>query len=279
MTQVSSIVSFLDSFAPAHLAESWDNVGLLLGEDRKSIRTILTCLTLTMDVADEAISKKCGLIVTHHPIMFRPLQKITSETPEGRLLLKLMQAGISVFSPHTRYDSAPQGINQQLAEMLGLREIQPIRLLGGDPPEVEAYEKYPEEIVSVIPDGSGRWGRYAKPILLKTFLNRVKKAFGISHLQYVGTLDQKIEKAGIACGAAVEYLSDVHRLGCQAFLTGEARFHSCLEARELQIAMILPGHYVTERFAMESLASRLQEEFPKVVVSASEVETDPLQTI
>ena len=88
-----------------------------------------------------------------------------------------------------------------------------------------------------------------------------------------------IERLGIACGAAAEFLSDAHRLGCQALLTGEARFHACLEARELGMGLILPGHYATERFSMEVLARQLGDHFTDLVVQASESERDPVMTL
>ena len=99
------------------------------------------------------------------------------------------------------------------------------------------------------------------------------------NVQFVGDPAQRIEKLGIACGAAAEFLRDAHRVGCQALLTGEARFHACLEARDLGVALLLPGHYATERPAMEELAHRLAAQFPQVVATASQSERDPLRNI
>ena len=120
MTTIQDISKFLDEFAPLALAEEWDNVGLLLGDPAARADRIITCLTLTEDVADEAISAGANLIVSHHPILFRKIQRITTHNVEGRVLLKLAAAGVAVYSPHTSYDSASGGINRQLAESLGL---------------------------------------------------------------------------------------------------------------------------------------------------------------
>jgi putative NIF3 family GTP cyclohydrolase 1 type 2 len=98
------------------------------------------------------------------------------------------------------------------------------------------------------------------------------------HVQFVGDPSRRIEKLGIACGAAGEFLRDASRAGCDAFLTGETRFHSSLEARDLNIAIILPGHYATERPAMEELARRLALQFPGILTTASEKECDPVRS-
>jgi dinuclear metal center YbgI/SA1388 family protein len=257
--RLREIVSFLREFAPPELAEDWDNVGLLIGDPAEEVRSVWTCLTLTPNVADEAIAAGCQLIVTHHPVLFRPVQRLTAETPEGRMLLSLIRAGISVYSPHTSYDSAADGINAQLATLLNLRDVQPLRPLAESPL------------------GSGRWGCLPSSTTLRELIERIKPVLRLTTLQYVGDLDRRISKLGIACGAAAEFLRDAARLGCDALLTGEARFHACLEAEASDIALILSGHYATERPAMERLAEILQSRFAELVVQPSRREYDPVK--
>lgn len=129
MATVREVCEALARLAPLELAEEWDNVGLLLGAFDTTVEQILTCLTLTEEVADEAVRLGAQLIVTHHPVLFKPQQRLTAATPEGRTLLALLRAGIAVYSPHTAYDNAPGGINDQLAEQIGLSEIRPLRPL------------------------------------------------------------------------------------------------------------------------------------------------------
>ena len=105
----------------------------------------------------------------------------------------------------------------------------------------------------------------------------VKQALQIDHTWFVGDTASKIRRVGIACGAAAEFMDDAARHDCDVLLTGEARFHACLEARTRGIALVLPGHYPTERPAMESLAERLANQFPDLNVWASSVEADPVQ--
>lgn len=261
MIALQQLIDFFDLFAPPTLAESWDNVGLLTGDPTSRIDSVLTCLTLNKTVAEEAIEKNVQAIVSHHPILFRPVQRLTTETHEGRMLLSLIQAGVAVYSPHTRYDSATDGINTQLARSFGLQDIRPLR------PSNDQENA----------TGSGRWGRLPAPISLRDLIQQTKQSLRVDGLQFVGDLDRQVDRLGIACGAAAEFLQDAAKLGCQALLTGEARFHACLEAEASGIALILPGHYATERPAMEELARILSDQFPNIRVQASESEFDPIR--
>ncbi|MCH8922951.1 MAG: Nif3-like dinuclear metal center hexameric protein, partial [Planctomycetes bacterium] len=147
MLTVDSLCCFLDQFAPTALAESWDNVGLLVGDRDGPLARVMACLTITPDSAAEAIADGAQLIVSHHPLPFRELKRLTRESVEGALLLDLIAAGIAIYSPHTAFDSAAQGINRRLADGLGLIEVKP--LLPCDDPAAANNEAV----------GTGRWGR------------------------------------------------------------------------------------------------------------------------
>ena len=259
MPLIQDLLTALEQQIPLDLAEPWDNVGLLLGHACVEARGVMTCLTLTEDVAEEAICEGANLVITHHPILFKAIKRLTTNTSEGRLLLRLAQAGVSVYSPHTAFDSARQGINQQIAVALGLHDIQPIR------PRPQSAE------------GAGRWGHLPFPVTLSELLQRVEPICGTQQFTYVGDLTQPCETIAIACGAAGDFLTDAAALGCQVFLTGETRFHACLEARSLGVALVLVGHYPSERPAVEELARRLAAQWSPLPIWASQVETDPVK--
>jgi len=124
--QLAKILDVLERIAPLRLAEAWDNVGLLLGDAQTEVARAMTCLTVTPATVREAVEQGANLVVSHHPILLRPTQRLTANDPDSRLVLDLARAGVAVYSAHTAYDSAPEGINQQLAERLGLRDIAPL---------------------------------------------------------------------------------------------------------------------------------------------------------
>lgn len=131
MPTVAEVTAALDRFAPAPLAADWDNTGLLLGDPAGPAERVLTCLTVTGDVVAEAVAERAGLIVAHHPVLFRGAKRLTAADPDGRLLLPLVRAGVAVFSPHTRLDNCPGGINDGLCRRLGLTATRPLRPKGG----------------------------------------------------------------------------------------------------------------------------------------------------
>src|SRR5262249_12556061 len=127
MTNVTTVVEFLERFAPPSLAADWDNVGLLLGERAAPVERVMTCLTVTPESAAEAVEQGAQLVVTHHPILFRGVKRLTDATAEGRTVLSLARAGVAVYSPHTAFDNTRDGINEALAGRLGLSDLAPLR--------------------------------------------------------------------------------------------------------------------------------------------------------
>ncbi len=244
---VNTVSDFLARFAPLELAEDWDNVGLLVGDGEARVERLMTCLTITPPVVEEAVRRRADLIVAHHPLPFRALKRLTRETTAGRMLLDLIAAGIAVYSPHTGFDSAAEGINQRLALGLGLCDIGPLVPIEG------------ASDTGVI--GAGRRGRLDEPVSLAQFAQRVKDFLAIENLQLVGEDNQSIASVAVACGAAGEFLRAAQAAGCDCMLLGETNFHTCLEAQATGVALVLPGHYASERFAVESLAGVLAEQF------------------
>ncbi len=257
MVSVAEIASFLEQFAPSRLAADWDNVGLLVGDRSQAVRRVMTCLTITPDSAAEAIDEQADLVIAHHPLPFHAVKRLTRDTTIGRLLLDLIGARIAVYSSHTAMDSAPAGINQRLAQGLGLQEIAPL-----------------------VPDpqglGAGRLGQFESPIALGQLADRAKRFLTIDRVQLVGKPDQPVHKIAVACGAAGEFLAAAHADGCDAMLLGETNFHTCLEAEALGIGLVLPGHFASERFAAAVLAEVLTQQFPAIQAWPSRREHDPL---
>ncbi len=262
VTTIKDACRFLDSFAPTRLAEEWDNVGLLVGDAATEVNRVMTCLTVTPESAAEAIEKKVDLIVSHHPLPFRPLKRLTTDTTPSKLLWDLIRAGVSIYSPHTGFDSATEGINFSLTQRLGLSDVKPLVPIVGEPDSL----------------GAGRIGSTID-ITLGDFIKNIKREFAIETLQYVGQLDSPVTRVAVACGSGGSFLEKARRAKCDAFVTGETTFHTCLEASANNISLILLGHYVSERFAVEELANRLGQAFSQASVWASKKESDPVSWV
>ena len=260
---VRDLVDYLREFAPTRLAEDWDNVGLLVGDATRPLHRVMTCLTVTPESVAEAVREQADLIVTHHPMPFRPLKRITTDDVPGRLLLEIIGNGISIYSPHTAFDSAARGINQRLAEGLELDEITPLDPFADDADGL----------------GAGRWGRCRTPLRLDQAARRVMKLLRADGLHCVGEPDRRIERIAVACGAAGTFLASARRAGCELLVTGETNFHTCLEAEATGVCLLLPGHFASERFAVEQLADVLDQAFSHLTVWAARDEHDPLHWV
>ena len=362
---VGEICRHLDAFAPPALAAAWDNVGLLAGDPRAPAAVVVCCLTLTPAVVAEAVAAGAGLVVAHHPVLFRGAKRLTPDTPDGRVLLPLLRHGVAVHSPHTAFDDCAGGINDGLARRCGLTHVRPLRpakTADGDrlklvvfvpSPDVEIvadalfasgagvignYEqcsfrtpgtgtffgtaaanpqvgetgrrehvdetrlevvvpagklaavvaalrkahRYEEPAFDVYPlraepdGGEGRIGELPAPEALGSFAARVKRELRASVVEVGGDPTRPVRRVALACGAAGEYLADAVRQRADVFLTGEMRFHDVLAAEAASVAVVLPGHYATERPGVEDLAARLAAAFPAAKVFASTAERDPL---
>lgn len=184
------------------------------------------------------------------------------------MLLSLARNGIAVYSAHTAYDSASDGVNRQLAETLDLQSITPLRPLVID---VDGQQTQPVQAA-----GGGRKGNLKSPRSLKELTAHVKSRLNIPSIDFVGDPNLHVRRVAIACGSAAEFIDDALKNDCQVLLTGEVRFHACLEARDRGLALVLIGHFASERPAMLRLAEQIRGQFPSLDVWASAVESDPL---
>jgi len=165
METVGAIVEQLERLAPLSLAADWDNVGLLLGDRGAEVRRIMTCLTVTPQTVAEALHRQAHLIVTHHPIFFKPLRRLTADRPEEAMLLSLARAGVAVYSAHSAYDNTTGGINEELARRLGLIEVQPLRPVSSSAKQLKLVVFVPADDLQRVSDavfaaGAGCIGEY-----------------------------------------------------------------------------------------------------------------------
>jgi dinuclear metal center YbgI/SA1388 family protein len=240
------------------LAEAWDSVGLLIGDADSQIERVMVCLTVMEATVDEAIANGAQLIISHHPLPFRPIAKIVCSDPTGRMIWKLCQHGISIYSPHTAWDNAPEGINHRIARRLELQSVCPMVPLPTNPMV-----------------GSGRCGTLPKALLGRDVMELARRALPMALPRWIGRPGRSIERIGIVCGSGGSLIAASVAAGCQLLITGEATYHQALEASHRGLDLLLLGHGPSERFAMDELAGELSLQFPELHVWSSRDEWDP----
>jgi len=259
---LSLVIQYLQDRYPLRLAEPWDNVGLLVGNPEQTVERVMTCLTVTPQICQEAIEKRADLIVTHHPFPFHPLKTITTETVRGRMIWDIITNKIAVYSPHTAHDSAADGINQQIAKRLGLQQITTL------------FDDKNEG--SISNEGTGRIGMLPETMTFRELIEKTKEVFAQRVVPFIGPLEKEVKTVAVACGTAGAFLGQAKLRGADVFLVGESKYHVFLEAQFSNISLIVPGHYATERFAMERMAELIQTKFPDIISWVSSVENDPV---
>lgn len=262
MTYVGEVSSYLQSIAPLELAESWDNVGLLVGRNNVPVRKIMTALTLVPENVAEAIELKADLVVVHHPLPFHALKRITADTTPGSMLLDLIQAGIAVISLHTAWDNTTSGINAQLAQIIGLTNCIPL-----------IPSKLPELAKRQL--GMGRMGTVPRKATLESIAQTLQRTLTIGSVSVVGERLAPVTKVGIVCGSGGSLIAAARENECDMFVTGEATFHQCLEAQSYGISLLLLGHFASEKFAMNHLGRLISDRYPNIEVWGSKRESEP----
>ena len=249
----------LERFAPLPLQEDFDNAGLQVGLTEAEVSGALLCLDVTEAVVDEAIEQGCNLIVAHHPLIFRPLKRITDANYVQRVVIKAIQHQITIVAMHTNMDNAQGGVNFKIAEKLGLQHI---RLFATK--EVDGIE-----------GGSGVVGEWAKGMGAEDFIREVKACFGVKCVHANQLLQRPVRRVAICGGAGAFLLDDAVRQGADAFITGEMHYHDYFD-HEQQIQICVIGHYESEQYTKEIFKSIIEERCEGVRTVLSQVNTNPI---
>ena len=259
MATVNDILTYIETLAPRHMKMDWDNVGLLCGRKEKPVTKILVALDPFCNVIEEAIAEKADLIVTHHPLIFRnPLLAVNEDSEAGRCVLTLMENGIAAINAHTNLDLAPGGINDVLAQTLGLSDIKVLNPEGTDE--------------NGAPYGLLRCG-IAPEQPLSDFLSHVKSVLHCDGLRYVDT-GKPVRKVAVGGGSCADEMFEALAAGCDTFITADVKYNQFRTAYENGLNLIDAGHFHTENPTMPILAAKLQAAFPEIQVKFSENHTD-----
>lgn len=251
MVFVNDVLEFLWKLAPEDGKESWDNVGLLVGRKSRPVTRILTALDITLPVIQEAEQLGAELIVSHHPLIWDTYKFVTDDVLQQGKVMRLIEGKIAAICMHTNLDEAADGVDDTLAQVLGLC------------PEQHLAEGRIGH-VSALPE--------AQP--LEEFLKFVKDRLQVKGLRYYDG-GKPVRRIATGCGACGEYLRNAVEAGCDTFLTGDVKYNVFLDAQGYGINLIDAGHFATENPIVEKLAGKLQTAFPCVLVSVSQAMIQP----
>ena len=231
--QLNSWIECMDRIAPAVLAESWDNSGLLIEPENREIRHVLIALDCTLQIVSEAKWIGADMILTHHPVLFSPVKRILRDEPDTAVVWRLIRSGIGLFAAHTNLDRAEGGVNDTLAERL--------------------------EIKNPVPygDGIGRIGMLKEPVPLQKFVRDVENKLN-TVVSYTGNPECPVQKIAVLGGAGGNAIREAADAGADAYLTGEAKHHEGIASAVLGIPLLVAGHDETERVILTDLMDRLQ---------------------
>jgi dinuclear metal center YbgI/SA1388 family protein len=265
--RLADVMDVLDDLAPLRYAESWDNVGLLVGDPAADITKVLVTVDYTADVAAEAAAGGASLVVAYHPPIFAAVKRV----PHQALWADAVRRGIALYSPHTALDVARDGTNDFLADAcrvdIATREA------------LRPFVSSTKPSGKPEPDGIGLGRVGNAPILRSDLVAHIKKALGLAYVLVAGPLDAPASRIAVAAGAGGELLEDAVRSGAEVFVTGEVRHHDALSAARRGVTVIATLHSNSERAAVRAYAARLGARLGDVRVTTSDADADPFVVV
>lgn len=237
---VHDVLGLVEKMAPTSVAEPWDNPGLQVGSPSQQVRKVLVALDPTLETIKAAAGREAQLVITHHPLLFRPVSLVDISAYPGKVIFEILKSGISLAAAHTNLDAANNGINQILAELLELQEIEVLK---------------PNE-----KSGIGRVGNLEKPVSLSEMADTIKYVFDAPLVGVVGEEGAVIRRVAVVGGSGGDFISLASQKGADVLLTGDAGHHQALEAKSMGLSLIDGGHFYTERAALRAFSGRLESE-------------------
>lgn len=237
------IINFLEEKYPRSNAEEWDNVGLLVGNMDKEIKKIQISIDATEKAVDYAVENGIDMIVTHHPLIFKPLKSIVMSELPGRKIIKLIENGINLYSIHTNLDSSKYGLNDYILELLKVKKYKIIDINENDETA-----------------GIGRIYSLDEKITISNYADFIKDKMKIENVRIISSnIEAEIKKVALINGSGMSYWRKVKSLGADLFVTGDISYHDALDAKETGLHLIDIGHFESENCFSELLKKKLEE--------------------
>ncbi len=249
------IIKYLETNYPKERAYDWDNVGLQVGSLNTKVKKVLITLDVTKDVVKEAIHEKVDLIISHHPLIFKPIMNVSVETPRGWMISQMIQHKIALYSMHTNYDCSEDGMNDHFSKLLGLSNL-----------EVLDDQEFIGKIGTI------------EPIDFDQFVKRLHEEFSIDDIKLIGNKKEVISKVALSLGSGSHHMNPAKRKNADVFLTGDVTYHTALDAIQIGLTILDIGHYA-EKIFKDAIAEKINSKFPEVDVIISSVNTNPYTAI
>lgn len=250
---ISDITETLEQTAPLILQESYDNSGLLVGDAGAECTGALLCVDATPERVREAAGCGCNLLISHHPVIFRPLRRLTGETLPQRTVAEAIRLGVAIYACHTNLDNAPGGVSVEIARRIGLTDITPL-----------------------MPGGTGAVGNLPAPLSPSALADIVKSSLGspvVRTNRYAS--DSHISRVALCGGSGSEFIPDAVRAGAQAYITSDTRYHDFVDYADT-IFIVDTGHYESEKCTTSIFQRIITEKFPNFAVRISNTESNPI---
>jgi dinuclear metal center YbgI/SA1388 family protein len=259
MITVQDITSMLESVAPPHLQESYDNSGLIVGRPETAVTGILFCLDSTEEVIEEAVRRGCNMVVAHHPIVFRGLKRFNGSSYVERTVIRAIREDVAVYAIHTNLDNVYfRGVNSKIAEKLGLTDTAILLLKPGQ-----------EQA------GAGLVGNLNTPMDETDFLHHVRNAMNAPCIRHTRLLGRSVSRVAVCGGAGSFLLSDAVRAGADAFVSADFKYHEFFDAEDKLIVADI-GHFESEQYTIQLLFDIIREKYPTFALHLTEVRTNPV---
>lgn len=259
--KIQEIAAALEIWAPPPVAESYDNVGLLVGHPDTAVTGVLINLDMTEAVVEEAVERGINLIVAHHPIWFTGRKRLNGEDYVSRTIISAVKHDVALYACHTNLDNVRTGVNRRIADKLELEKIDFLRPKPARPGEV-LY-------------GSGMMGFLPEPLPKKDFLQLVKETFHCGGIRYADAPKETIHKVAVCGGAGSFLTADAIRAGADALVTADITYHKYFD-NEGKLLLMDIGHYESEQFTSELIHEYLSKKFTNFAVHLSARRTNPV---
>ena len=259
MKKVKDVIEVMEEFAPKTLKEDFDNVGLMVGDKQKKVEQILLALDCTLNVIEEAKEKKVDLIITHHPLIFRKPNSITTDTLIGKKIIELIKNDISLYSSHTNLDSAEKGLNETIVNILGYESKELL--------EVNKRARNDNE-------GLGRVIRLEDYIQLEDLIKDIKEKLNINSLKVVRGCE-KVKNIAVINGSGSDFFEKAYKKGADCIITGDTTYHYASDYKEMGVSIIDTGHFSSEWIVFLEVINKIKDKLEDLEILISTKSEDP----